>query len=584
MRRLTALLSALLALVLLAPTAARADGADRDLLYRKHVDAAHIAWDAAHDRLAVRVIDVDRARPAEEVYVRLGPDADATGREVSRTKVPRDPAYSFLGSPGDIVWSAPQEYLDGWRPVWAGFGAGALPKDVASRVLPETMRLELVGVDGPGTVNVFSVSPHKVHHLFSSRGDQHRVRPMAPGSHTHATWTFSEPGRYDLRWKAVVDTRDGAQLTSEVTPVTWLVGPDSAVGLPEGTTPGATITRPAEDVPLSDAPQPEPVEDTSVDPTEGFDCEHHDSGAVSVRGSWSGAFEDDGYPEAPEVSVTDDSGRDRRAEHAVVDVTSSRPAPKADGDEFASVMPAGSTVWHLPGKKGAGPVWQTLDTKGIDRSSLSEVSLRLDAVKGPSGGAVLVTDSSSGSPVTRLSHRSGSLATVMRTSGETTPLEMWFTKPGIYQVEWALNIVAKGSAGDDVKQNYDMFTTWYAVGPQAVARACAASKPTPTPSAPAPAPEPSGAPRPSDTPSASTSPSPDPTIATDPVRLDSGHVDVFRVGRDAKGLSLLLQEDVTGSHVLRRPEDVTLVVKEEALTDIPASLPGAPRGYVLPLT
>ncbi|PLA27096.1 TIGR03773 family transporter-associated surface protein [Corynebacterium coyleae] len=71
----------------------------------------------------------------------------------------------------------------------------------------------------------------------------------------------------------------------------------------------------------------------------------------------------------------------------------------------------------------------------------------------------------------------------------------------------------------------------------------------------------------------------------DPARFDRGHIDVFNVTADGGSLTLDLQEDVTGSHVRRAPEDVDLVVGEAAYTDETANVSeiGEP-GYLLPQT
>lgn len=73
--------------------------------------------------------------------------------------------------------------------------------------------------------------------------------------------------------------------------------------------------------------------------------------------------------------------------------------------------------------------------------------------------------------------------------------------------------------------------------------------------------------------------------SADPVRFDRGHIDVFNVTADGGSLTLDLQEDVTGSHVRRAPEDVDLVVGEAAYTDETANVSeiGEP-GYLLPQT
>ncbi|WP_369266614.1 choice-of-anchor M domain-containing protein [Streptomyces harbinensis] len=67
--------------------------------------------------------------------------------------------------------------------------------------------------------------------------------------------------------------------------------------------------------------------------------------------------------------------------------------------------------------------------------------------------------------------------------------------------------------------------------------------------------------------------------------LDHGHIDLFNVTADGGSLTLDLKEDVTGSHERHAPDEVLLHVKPEAYTDaIPDGYPGAPAGYLLPLT
>lgn len=74
-------------------------------------------------------------------------------------------------------------------------------------------------------------------------------------------------------------------------------------------------------------------------------------------------------------------------------------------------------------------------------------------------------------------------------------------------------------------------------------------------------------------------------IGSDPIALETGHIDAFNPVAVGDGqLQLALKEDATGSGVLHTPESVTLVVKESALTSIPSGYPGAPEGYLLPLT
>jgi surface-anchored protein len=55
--------------------------------------------------------------------------------------------------------------------------------------------------------------------------------------------------------------------------------------------------------------------------------------------------------------------------------------------------------------------------------------------------------------------------------------------------------------------------------------------------------------------------------------LDSGHIDAFTLTWQDDELAVILQEDVTGQHVLHAPEDVLLQVKPEAALVLPDPVP-----------
>lgn len=68
-------------------------------------------------------------------------------------------------------------------------------------------------------------------------------------------------------------------------------------------------------------------------------------------------------------------------------------------------------------------------------------------------------------------------------------------------------------------------------------------------------------------------------------RLDQGHIDAFNVTADGGELTLDLKEDATGSHVRHAPEDVELVVGQDAYTERTAEIPEIGKaGYLLPQT
>ncbi|RUR03543.1 choice-of-anchor M domain-containing protein [Labedella endophytica] len=80
-----------------------------------------------------------------------------------------------------------------------------------------------------------------------------------------------------------------------------------------------------------------------------------------------------------------------------------------------------------------------------------------------------------------------------------------------------------------------------------------------------------------------------PVVLDDPITFTTGHIDAFNLALNADdSVQLNLKEDVTGSHVQRTPESVTLAVKSQAaVANIPAgAVPaGLPEDFhLLPLT
>lgn len=80
-----------------------------------------------------------------------------------------------------------------------------------------------------------------------------------------------------------------------------------------------------------------------------------------------------------------------------------------------------------------------------------------------------------------------------------------------------------------------------------------------------------------------------PEIKDDPITLETGHIDAFNLVLDDEtdDVYLTLKEDVTGSHVLRTPESVTLKVRSQAIvSDVPGGVPSAVPStfWMLPLT
>ncbi|RRC96334.1 TIGR03773 family transporter-associated surface protein [Schaalia canis] len=612
----------------------------RAMLYRTHVDAAHINWDADKNRLAVGVIDGSTLRPAEDVVVRLGPDADTNGREVSRIKLPASNALSFLGKPGEIVWNAPAQYYRGWRPLWAGYGAGDMP----AHIVPDSLELELVSVDGPGWMSVWRSGAGFVQEdLNSSNDDRRRVR-MTAGAHGHFNWSFSEAGRYTTTWKAHARTTEGGVISSQNHDVIWLVGPDSAVGLPENTTQAAAIFTPAESFDVDPAPQDPghfeaaPVGESAERPEKGtYTCVangHHD---IAARMSDSGKVQ----PFWKDTAVTGKTVE--RASGTIVvpvpDYASHTLNVDGPGAALKALAPQGSPVWTLPEQQDPKLAWIGVNTEAMPYSKLSgdAVQMSFESVEGPgrmvhwdadilNGARVLMNSSVEGDKIVLADPTHKHLATS-------------FTSPGLYLAEYTIRANYGAQSGWVGSTDYDWLNVYYAVGNAEIAALCGDSivipptantpkepdtqvpptspKPGEQPSRPNPpagtdspkdtgSPKDNGSPKDTDSPKNNDAPTGNgtpkdsdvPKDTTPDTRntapsacypkgvttvLDSGHTDLFTLMANTNGgLDLKVKEDVTAPGTIRDPHTVLIKVKESAQRDLPAGIPGSPRGYYLP--
>lgn len=225
--------------------------AGRKLLYQAHVDALYGTY--INDKLSTAVVDGQVVRPIDEVCLRLAPDADNEGVEVSRLVIPDDPSFSDLGAPGTIVWYAPRtvDFMNDWRPVWAGMGAFDPNHEITvpENFVDNKVTFDLVNFDGPGDMSVFYETPSMEKPEYSLRTGKNPVTSFdyEVGGHGHYDWTFTKAGIYRLTVQIKARTTDGKDLLGEPKDLVWLVGSDSEVGLPEGTTENLNpITTPAE--------------------------------------------------------------------------------------------------------------------------------------------------------------------------------------------------------------------------------------------------------------------------------------------------------------------------------------------------
>lgn len=234
----------------------------REMLYREHVDATYATYDKG--KLAIKLVDGSDVRDASEVCLRLPVDADSKGDEISRIVVPQGKQWRFLGNPGAIVWYAPQANDDGSAaPIWAGLGAfdntheWQLPKGVdqglvtlrlTKVITPSGKELNPKKHDGKEQLNIFALTTNSTPDKMISTNMGIWEYKAGVGSHTHANWTFSAPGYWQLYWEAEMSI-NGQKQVSPVTEQIWAVGTNLDVMLKgqtmEGTKP---VSKTAENI------------------------------------------------------------------------------------------------------------------------------------------------------------------------------------------------------------------------------------------------------------------------------------------------------------------------------------------------
>ena len=167
-----------------------------------HVDVLDIAYEGGELEMAVHD-DTGEHDPDDVLLVAL-PGA--------RTSVPDDPAYGFLGDPGDPVWVLPQVPEPGL--LFPGLSAEEIEAGVLAG---DVVRLRLVRVAGPGEVAVFRSDELGAPHVVFDSGDGlPDATDLAVASHVHQSWAFGRPGTYRLTFAASGRlAADGARVRSE---------------------------------------------------------------------------------------------------------------------------------------------------------------------------------------------------------------------------------------------------------------------------------------------------------------------------------------------------------------------------------
>lgn len=520
--------------------------AGRKLLHHAHVDAAYVT--RVDQTFTVTVVDGRKVvKDPNSVCVRLAPDARSSdSQEVSRMVVPSDGLFDFIGKPGDIVWRAPQEQIDNWRPVWAGIGAFDTAHEVAQPegILLDEVKLSIANSSGPGAVEVWrTVGTNSLTRGLSSDPSLAPLSLQA-GSHGHWNWTFSKAGVYRLDMVAsYTSTLSQRAVNSLPSTITWLVGSDDEVGLPEGTTTSLTpIRTTAEQVKEKMIASGElSTEETPAEPEPPFTQAEARKQIEALFGSaakapaspsspshyvYKGTFTDDVRAGVPIKRVTLDVSANGTSipGEPILEIPDSLKQTTADGDR-----------WVLPTSGEHGSLG--FDFTGMPAELRSEPAVySVDTFDGPKGGRYIagtVTDGAMNVTLdtTRDPNRGFTVDAV------AVPLAHVFTKPGVYTV--GFNIETRDKDGNF---SYKSRSAHFVVGDAAISalRAITAENNGEAPS-PSPSPNPAdpGADAP---PSGGAQPgnpsTPDPANPSTPSRPGDSAIHIITEGHMDQAMSL----------------------------------------------
>ncbi|PRX97949.1 choice-of-anchor M domain-containing protein [Allonocardiopsis opalescens] len=172
------------------------------------LDQGHIDLAAVPDGngIDIRIKDGTRSitdpewhRPDEVVW---------HARPRSRTEVPDNPAFAFLGSPGDPVWLLPQ--IQDAELLWPGWNS----EEFAPGDLAGDLEWELTAARGPGAFALYqdgALGDTDV--VFDSDDALPQARAVPPGTHAHGNWAFGAEGVYRLTFTMSGRTPSGVEVS-----------------------------------------------------------------------------------------------------------------------------------------------------------------------------------------------------------------------------------------------------------------------------------------------------------------------------------------------------------------------------------
>ncbi len=138
----------------------------------------------------------------------------------SKTTVPSNSAYSFLGSPGSTIWVLPQAEVSGI--LWPGINTQGVPSGVLQN---NTVTAKLVSVTGPADFSVYTTSRGTPTVWFDSGNGTPDSRTLAINTHAHANWAFEATGTYTVIFEITATTTGDAAVSTGQKTYTFTVQP-----------------------------------------------------------------------------------------------------------------------------------------------------------------------------------------------------------------------------------------------------------------------------------------------------------------------------------------------------------------------
>ncbi|GAB3617113.1 hypothetical protein GCM10027416_16700 [Okibacterium endophyticum] len=513
--------------------------ADKRIIGPVHTDAVSAYLDAGTlvleskadiDVTGDGITDLGTRLKAKELLFHLS--------DAGKITVPDLPAYSFLGEPGSTLWMAPQ--TQNHNVIWPGFSTE--DPNLSGKVTGNTLDVRLIGTEGPGNAEVYMQNGAQVQRVFSSTTALPAWTIGVP-QHTHMNWAFSRAGTYTFTFEmsAVVDGREQTAIND----YTFVVGDLDSHTRTTTTTLSSSAKEAAAGDPILFTAELDPPETT---------------GAVQFRDLTSDTVL--GHTPIADGAASFRADALTPGQHQVV----AEFVPTWSNDYVPSTSrPVTITV--------SGEVRQ----KPVHNDTIPVPGTALNA-HAP-GTAVVITSpgkkTTPGGTIT-VALADASLAGHWVSAwlpGQASAWRGWIQADLTGRFSLGLpDVIATGTHQLVVKDDRGALIGWdrFTVSsPSAGGGGDPSPPPQPAPPTPAPVPAPRA-------PGQQCAPG---------ITLETGHIDAFYVSAANGKAVLQLMEDVTGHRVIREAETVLLRVKESAYrSDIPEGTPGAPAGYVLPLT